>query len=171
MSVIAIRMWFQLLPVRTARTNSTLTAVVVTTRAIANAFNNGMEYFNTFGGNPVSCAIGLAVMRVIEKEGLQEHARRTGAWLIDRFRELQQQHAVVSDVRGSGFFLGIELHDPASGKPATALAAVVINRLCDRCILLSTDGPHANVLKFKPPMFFSQADTERVVTALDKVLC
>ncbi len=146
-------------------------AAVVTTREIADAFNNGMEYFNTFGGNPVSCAIGLAVLDVLENEELQQHALQLGTWLLDNLEQLKTRHSVVGDVRGSGLFLGIELvTDPGTLTPATDLARTVINRLRQKCILLSTDGPFENVIKFKPPLVFNQADAERLVMMLDQVL-
>lgn len=130
---------------------------VVTTREIADAFNNGMEYFNTFGGNPVSCAIGLAVLDVIEREGLQERARAVGDVLTRGLKSIG--HAAVRDVRGSGLFLGVELVDGEFAK-------FVVNRMCDRGFLMSSDGPLHNVLKIKPPMVFSMDDAQRLVAAL-----
>jgi 4-aminobutyrate aminotransferase-like enzyme len=146
-------------------------AAVVTTRAIAEAFDNGMEYFNTFGGNPVSCAVGLAVLDVIEEEGLQEHARIVGDELLGRLRELQERHSLIGDVRGAGLFLGVELvteHETLT--PAAAEAGRVIEALKERGILLSTDGPLHNVLKIKPPMVLSLEDARRFVSELDVVL-
>ncbi|MCB8828913.1 aminotransferase class III-fold pyridoxal phosphate-dependent enzyme, partial [Escherichia coli] len=84
-------------------------AAVVTTREIAASFNNGMEYFNTFGGNPVSCAVGLAVLDVIERDNLRQNALETGNYLLQRFEEMKARHAVIGDVRGQGLFLGVEL--------------------------------------------------------------
>ncbi len=146
-------------------------AAVVTTREIAEAFNNGMEYFNTFGGNPVSCAVGMAVLDVIHKEDLQNHALNVGHWLLDHLRDLMDEFACVGDVRGSGLFLGIELvEDHETLAPATELASAVIERMKQRRILLSTDGPHENVIKFKPPLVFSQGDAERLVMTLRETL-
>ena len=146
-------------------------AAVVTRREIAYAFANGMEYFNTFGGNPVSCAVGLAVLDVLKTEGLQEHARDTGNWLLAQFRELQQKFPVVGDVRGSGFFLGLELvANRETREPATELANELVQQLRGSHILLSTDGPFNNVIKFKPPMVFDQADAERLAMSLDRHL-
>jgi len=144
---------------------------VVTTRAIADAFDNGMEYFNTFGGNPVSCAIGLAVLDVIEDEGLMENARAVG----DRFRaglqDLAAAHPIIGDVRGPGLFIGAELvQDPETLAPATREASAVVNEMRERGILLSTDGPFANVIKIKPPLVFTAEDADRVVDELDAVL-
>ena len=146
-------------------------AAVVTTRQIADHFNNGMEYFNTFGGNPVSCAVGMAVLDVIEKEGLQQHAFDLGNWLIGSLSQLKNEFPCVGDVRGSGLFLGIEL--VTNGEelaPATALTRAVVERMKERRILLSSDGPLKNVIKFKPPMVFSRGDAERLVMTMRETL-
>ena len=144
---------------------------VVTTPAIAEAFANGMEYFNTFGGNPVSCAVGLAVLDVIEQEGLQEHALRVGNQLMDGLRGLMAKHPLIGDVRGLGLFVGVELVlDRQAKVPAGAHAAYVANRMRDHGILISTDGPDHNVLKLKPPLVFDHADAARLVATLDKIL-
>ena len=146
-------------------------AAVVTTREIAEAFDNGMEYFNTFGGNPVSCAIGMAVLDVIEEEGLQAHAAQVGELLLQGLAGLAGRHALVGDVRGLGLFVGVELvTDRETLEPAADAAAQVVEELKERGILVSTDGPLHNVLKLKPPLVFSAADAERVVAELDEVL-
>ncbi len=145
--------------------------IVVTTRAIADAFANGMEYFNTFGGNPVSCAIGLAVLDVIRDERLQERALDVGSYLLQRLRGLKARHALVGDVRGLGLFSGIELvRDRVTLEPAGHEAGYVANRVRDRGVLLSTDGPFHNVLKIKPPLVFSRADADTLADTLDAVL-
>ena len=144
---------------------------VVTTREIAAAFDNGMEYFNTFGGNPVSCAVGLAVLDVIEDEGLMENARTVGARFQEGLRELARSCPVIGDVRGLGLFIGAELVlDPDTRAPATDTAARVVNEMRERGILLSTDGPFDNVIKIKPPLVFTAADADRVVSELESVL-
>jgi 4-aminobutyrate aminotransferase-like enzyme len=144
---------------------------VVTTPEIAASFDNGMEYFNTFGGSPVSCAIGLAVLDVIEEEELQAHALTVGAYLLDALRAVGQRHPLVGDVRGLGLFIGIELvRDPETRESAPAQAAYIANRLRERGILLSTDGPLHNVLKIKPPLVFDMADADFLVATLDGVL-
>jgi 4-aminobutyrate aminotransferase-like enzyme len=146
-------------------------AAVITTPEIASSFNNGMEYFNTFGGNPVSCAIGLAVLEVIEEEGLQAHALRMGDRLLNGWRELQSRHPLLGDVRGRGLFIGAELvRDLETLEPAADEAARVIEAMKDRGILISTDGPDHNVLKVKPPMALQEEDVDRVVSELDEVL-
>ena len=146
-------------------------AAVVTTPEIADSFNNGMEYFNTFGGNPVSCRIGLAVLDVIEEEGLQDHARRVGERLLAGLKRLVERHAIVGDARGTGLFQGIELvTDRASLDPAPRHATCLVERMRDRGILLSTDGPLHNVVKIKPPLVFDEDDADRLVSNLDEVL-
>ncbi len=146
-------------------------AVVATTPEIADRFANGMEYFNTFGGNPVSCAIGLAVLDVIEAEGLQENARVTGDYLMSGLRALQDKHALIGDVRGLGLYIGAELVlDRQTMEPAGDHASYVANRMRDYGILISTDGPFHNVLKIKPPIIFSQADADHLLWALTEVL-
>lgn len=144
---------------------------VVTTPEIAASFDNGMEYFNTFGGNPVSCTIGLAVLDVIRDEGLQDHARLVGARLLAGLRDLQRAHPIVGDVRGRGLFLGIELvEDRDSLAPATRQATHIVNRLRELGVLVSSDGPFDNVIKIKPPLVFTAADADRLVEVLDRVL-
>lgn len=146
-------------------------AAVVTTRAIAEAFANGMEYFNSFGGNPVSCAVGMAVLDVLEQEGLRQNARDTGDYLLARFRDLQGRHTLIGDVRGHGFYLGVELVlDRQRLTPATAEAGEAINRLRERGVLLSTDGPFDNVLKFKPPLVFGRFEADMLCDEIDAVL-
>jgi 4-aminobutyrate aminotransferase-like enzyme len=144
---------------------------VVTTRAIADAFANGMEYFNTFGGNPVSAAIGLAVLDVIADEGLQEHARLVGERLLAGLRELAGRHDAIGDVRGAGLFVGFELvRDRATRAPDAELASELVNRAAEAGVLLSTDGPDHDVIKIKPPMVFAAADADRLVETVDAVL-
>ena len=146
-------------------------AAVVTTPDIAASFANGMEYFNTFGGNPVSCAVGLAVLEVIEAEGLQENARSVGAYLKARLAGLAEHHALIGEVRGMGLFLGVELvRDRTTLEPAAEAAHVFVNRAKERGVLLSTDGPLHNVLKIKPPLVFSTDDADRLADTLDAVL-
>lgn len=146
-------------------------AACVTTRAIADSFANGMEYFNTFGGNPVSCAIGSAVLDVLEEENLREHAKDVGDYLIDGLRDLQQRFPVIGDVRGMGLFIGIELvSDRETRVPDAARTAEVVEQARQRKILLSVDGPLHNVVKIKPPLVFSQSDAHDFLLVLEEVL-
>ena len=138
---------------------------------MAGSFDNGMEFFSTFGGNPVACAAGLAVLDVLEQEELQEHALRVGHHLLAGLRDLQARHALVGDVRGSGLFLGVELvRDRETLEPATEEASYVVNRLRERGILTGTDGPHHNVIKLRPPLVFSEGDADLFVATLGEVL-
>lgn len=146
-------------------------AAVVTTREIAESFANGMEYFNTYGGNPVSCAIGLAVLDVIEEEGLRENAARVGARLLGGLEYLRDRHAPVGDARGRGLFTGIEfVREGDDLEPAADLADAAVQRMRDKGVLLSTDGPEHNIIKMKPPLVFSEADADLLVSGLDDVL-
>jgi 4-aminobutyrate aminotransferase-like enzyme/Ser/Thr protein kinase RdoA (MazF antagonist) len=146
-------------------------AAVITTREIAASFNNGMEFFSTFGGNPVACAAGLAVLDVLESDHLPENALRVGSYLIARLKALQAEHPLIGDVRGSGLFLGVDLVlDRATREPAPNQASYIVNRLRERGILAGTDGPHHNVLKLRPPLIFSQGDADLFVTTLDAIL-
>jgi len=146
-------------------------AAVVTTGEIANSFNNGMEFFSTFGGNPVACAAGLAVLDVLEEEKLQQRALRVGNHLIEGLKILQTRHALIGDVRGSGLFLGIDLVlDGETREAAPLQASYVVNRLRDSGILAGTDGPHHNVIKLRPPLVFTEADADLFVKTLDDIL-
>jgi 4-aminobutyrate aminotransferase-like enzyme len=144
---------------------------VVTTPEIAASFDNGMEFFSTFGGNTVSCAIGLAVLDVVEDERLQAHAERVGSHLLARLRPLVDRSPLVGDVRGSGLFIGVELvRNRETLEPATTEASDVVNRLRDEGILIGTDGPHHNVLKIRPPMPFTIDDADVVASTLASVI-
>jgi len=144
---------------------------VVCTKAVADAFANGMEYFNTFGGNPVSCTIGKTVLEVIHDEGLQKNALEIGKLLTIGLRKLQSQYSIIGDVRGHGLFLGIELvKNKQDLTPAEKETAYLANRMKAHGILMSTDGPYHNVLKIKPPMCFNEKNATFLLETLDKVL-
>ena len=146
-------------------------AVVATTRAIAEAFDDGMEYFNTFGGNPVSTAIGNAVLDEIERLDVVNHGRIVGERLLRSLIRLADRHRAIGDVRGAGLYLGVELvEDRVSKRPATALARAVVEYAKGQGVLLGTDGPFANVIKIKPPMVFNSADAARLVAVIDRAL-
>ncbi|KOF17212.1 4-aminobutyrate aminotransferase [Ensifer adhaerens] len=147
-------------------------AAVVTTEAIAASFANGMEYFNTFGGNPVSAEIGLAVLDVIRDERLMHHCRVVGDRLMDGARALAKRHAIIGDVRGYGLFNGIELvRNRETLEPAASeLDFVIAEMKRKHRILLSSEGPHHNVLKVKPPAPFSAEDCDYFLEALDETL-
>ena len=144
---------------------------VITSPEIAAAFANGMEYFSTFGGNPVSCAIGLAVLDVIAEEGLQANALEVGRHLQAGLQEVAARRPLIGDVRGLGLFLGVELvRDRTTLEPAGEEAERVASRMCERGVLVSTDGPFHNVLKIKPPLVFTTTDADQLVATLDHVL-
>jgi 4-aminobutyrate aminotransferase-like enzyme len=141
---------------------------VITTRAIAASFDNGMEFFSTFGGNNVSCAIGLRVLEAVQEEKLQAHALRVGERLLEGLRALQRQHDIIREVRGSGLFIGVELM--RNQWPATQEANRIANQMRARGILLGTDGPHHNVIKIRPPMPFSDSDADLLLETFESAL-
>jgi 4-aminobutyrate aminotransferase-like enzyme len=142
-------------------------AAVVTSREIADAFNNGMEYFNTFASNPVSCAIGISVLEVIEEEALQTNAQAIGNYLMQELKKIQPHCAFIGDVRGTGFYIGVEfVQDLQSKKPAADKVDKVVQLLRHKKILLSTDGPDHNVLKIKPPMVFDKSHADLFLSSL-----
>ena len=144
---------------------------VVCTRQVAEAFDSGMEFFSTFGGNPVSAAVGMAVLDVIERESLQGRAAKLGARFMAGLEDLRDRHPIIGDVRGRGLFLGIELvRDHKTLEPADTEASAIVNAMKDRGVLLSTDGPLHNVIKIKPPMVLSQDDVDMALRELDNVL-
>ena len=144
---------------------------VITTRAIAESFDNGMEFFSTFGGSTAACAAGLATLRVTQTEGLQAHALKVGAHLIEGLRGLQAAHDLIGDVRGSGLFVGVELvRDRVTLAPAPAEAAAVVARMRELGVLVGTDGPHHNVIKIRGPMPLTAADADGIVSALGQAL-
>ncbi len=142
---------------------------VITTKQIAESFEEGPEFFSSFGGNPVSCAIGEAVLNVIEEEGLQKVAQEIGDFLKEGLENLKSRFSELADVRGVGLFLGVELLDK-KGQPNTRLAKHVKNELRERNILISTDGPFDNVLKIKPPLCFSKEDATKLLKIIGLVL-
>ena len=139
---------------------------------IADRFNSGMEYFNSFGGNPVSCAIGHAVINIIEEEALQQNALQVGDKLFSMLHELKDKYDLIGDVRGKGLFLGIEIIDgkASSPTPDEKAAKEIVNLMKENGILLSTDGPDHNVIKIKPPMVFNDNNALFLVETLDKIL-
>jgi 4-aminobutyrate aminotransferase-like enzyme len=144
---------------------------VITTPAIAKSFANGMEFFSTFGGSTLSCAVGLEVLRVVEEEGLQEQSRNVGTFMIDELHKLQKDHALIGDVRGCGLFLGVELvRDRATLEPATAETAYIVNRLRDHRILIGSEGKHDNILKIRPPLCFTREDASLLIERLARIL-
>ena len=146
-------------------------AAIVSRRDLIEDFSSIGSYFNTFGGNPVSCAAGLAVLDVIEQEGLQENARIVGEYLTSGLQALAEKHSAIGDIRGTGLFIAVELiKDKESREPATAFTADVVNGLKDRGILTGSIGPDANILKLRPPMVLSREDADYMLGNLDDAL-
>ena len=144
-------------------------AGVVTTEAIANSFDNGMEFFSSFGGNPVSTAVGLSVLEVLEEEGLQNHATSVGDYYKKCLRQLQKSHPQIGDVRGEGLFIGVEFITK-DGRPNGALCKKVKNQLKENFILTGSDGRFDEVLKIKPPLCFNQKNVDKVIGTMDRIL-
>ena len=140
-------------------------AAVVTTPQIAASFNNGMEYFNTFGGNPVSAAIGQAVLEVIYDQKLQLNAKNVGQYLQDGIRSLMRSYPIIADVRGSGLFIGVEMMLNEK-KPATDQVSDLMEFALSKGVLLSCDGPDNNVLKIKPPLVITKSDVDLLLNVM-----
>jgi 4-aminobutyrate aminotransferase-like enzyme len=134
-------------------------------------FTAEVKYFNTFGGNPVAAAAGLAVLDVIRDEGLMENADAVGSYLMDGLRQIGNRHIQIGDIRGSGLFVGLELvRDRESKEPAPEIASRVINGLRDHGILIGAAGPYGSTLKIRPPLCFTRENADMVVSACDAVL-
>ena len=145
-------------------------AATVTRAELVNEFSQRAHYFNTFGGSPVSCAAGMAVLQVIEKEQLQQNALTVGQYLTDGLMELASRHNAIGDVRGNGLFKSVELvTDRESREPATELTVQVVNGLRKRNILAGSIGKDANMLKLRPPMVFTQENADHFLNVLDDV--
>jgi len=130
-----------------------------------------MEFFSTFGGNPVASAAGLAVLKVVEEENLQERALLVGNYLKELLLALQREYSIIGDVRGSGLFLGVDLvSDSVNRSAATAQAAYVVNRLRECGVLTGTDGPFNNVIKLRPPLIISERDVDVFIEIFRRVL-
>ncbi len=144
---------------------------VVTTPEIAASFDTGMEFFSTTGGNTVSCAVGLAVLDVIDNENLQENARIVGEYFKQELLRLKSKYPLIGDVRGIGLFLGVELIRAGGGRPpAVAEAHHIVKRMKELGVLLSVDGIMRNVLKIKPPLCFTKENVDEVVSKLGTIL-
>jgi len=145
--------------------------VIVTTPEILRSFQGRTGFFSTFGGNNVSCAAGLAVLDVIEREGLIANARRSGAYLKCRLAELAGRHALIGDVRGVGLALGMELvRDRATLEPAKAETKRLLNLVRDEGVLVGSEGERGNIVKIRPPIIFTTEHAEIVVDAFDRAL-
>jgi 4-aminobutyrate aminotransferase-like enzyme len=146
-------------------------AAVVTTPEIVASLNEETDFFSTTGGNPVACAVGLAVLDVLQQEGLQENAARVGAKLRSQIEKLAETHALIGDVRGSGLFIGVELvRDRTTLEPAAKETAAVVNRMRDLGVLVGREGPLGNVIKIRPPLVFDENHAQQLTDTLDQAL-
>ncbi len=143
--------------------------VLVTTREIAQSFDNGIEFFSTFGGSTLSCRIGHEVLDIVDEEGLQENARVVGAELMAGLKSLEAKHDCIGDVRGMGLFLGVELVND-DGSEATEICTYVKNRMRDYRVLIGSEGPKDNILKIRPPLTIESEDAAMITTVLDRIL-
>ncbi|WP_437608342.1 aspartate aminotransferase family protein [Erwinia sp. V71] len=144
-------------------------AGVVGRPAIFQAFGERQRYFNTFGGNPVSCKAAQAVLDVIHAEQLAENAEVQGSFLREGLSRLAQRYAAIGDVRGAGLFIGVELVG-ASQTPNATLAAAVVNQMRERGVLISATGPHSNILKIRPPLVFAREHGELLLDTFSQVM-
>ena len=144
-----------------------LAGLALQPRVIAD-FGAKARYFNTFGGNAVAAAVGLAVLDVIRDEALQENAATVGAALALGLRSLAQRHEALGDTRAAGLFIGQTIL--TDGKPDPVRAARLVNALRDNRILISSTGPNGDSLKIRPPLPFSLANVDQVLTTLDRLL-
>ncbi len=142
---------------------------VVTTRAIAESFDNGIEYFSTFGGSTLSCRIGKAVLEIVEEERLQQNAHTMGIRLINGLCDLQKTYPAIGDVRGMGLFIGVDLIHP-DGYEATELCSYLKNRMRDHRILMGSEGPKDNILKIRPPLTIESEDVDMILSVMADIL-
>lgn len=146
-------------------------AAVVTRGDIVDRFARETEWFSTFGGNPVACEAGLAVLNVIEEEGVQANAAGVGAWVRGALEELMTRHEAIGEVRSLGLLIGVELvRDRETREPAVELAHVVQNAMRDRGVLVGTTGPRSNTLKIRPPLVITREEAGVLIQTLDDVL-
>lgn len=146
-------------------------AAMITTREISQAFDSAGKYFSTYGGNPVSCVVGLELLDIMRDEGLQENARVIGQYWREQLAELGERHHLIGDVRGQGFYSGVEfVSDRSTKQPATAATLAICEELKDNGVMVHTTGPSGNVLKLKPPLTFTRDHVDLFVETLDDAL-
>jgi 4-aminobutyrate aminotransferase-like enzyme len=146
-------------------------AGVVARPDLVERFTSESMYFNTFGGNPVSAAAGLAVLDVLRDEGLVENARSVGEYTLARLRELEAKHEIIGDVRGAGLFFAVEIVGDRQAKtPAPERTKQIVNAMRERGVLISRIGPHESILKIRPPMSFGREHADLLTSTLDEVI-
>ena len=143
---------------------------VVCTEEIAASFAAGVEFFSSFGGNPVSCEIAKTVLEVLEEEQLQLHAKQVGEYYMTELNALKMKFPYIGDVRGSGLFIGVEMVEPGTTHANKSIAQHIKNELRENHILVSTDGPYDNVLKMKPPLCFNMENAKEVIDQITVIL-
>jgi 4-aminobutyrate aminotransferase-like enzyme len=145
--------------------------IVVTSREILAKFNACVPFFSTFGGNPVSAAAGLEVLKIIDRQNLLQNAQETSAYLKQGIKDLAERELLIGDVRGSGLLIGIDLVlDRETREPAGKAANLIFNYMRNNGVLIGTSGPHGNVLKIRPPMTFSKAHADQLISTLADAL-
>jgi len=144
-------------------------AVLVRPQLVA-SFGSNTGYFNTFGGNPVAAAVGIAVLDVIEGEGLIENARNVGAYTGELLDALQGRHGMVGDVRHNGLYFGVELTADGDEALAATKTSGVVEAMREDGVLISSCGPRGNVLKIRPPLPFARDNAEQLAETLDRAL-
>lgn len=146
-------------------------AAVVCRKEIAKSFENGMEFFSSFGGNPISCAIGIEVLNILEEENLAKNAVEVGNYMIEQFKKLAKKYLIIGDVRGLGLSLGIDIvKNPLTKEPDTEFAQTIVNQLKSKGILAGTDGPFDNVLKIKPPLCFTKKNVGFLINKIETLI-
>jgi 4-aminobutyrate aminotransferase-like enzyme len=138
--------------------------------ALLDRFADEVKYFNTFGGNPVAAAAGLAVLDIIQDEELLANALAVGSYMMNGLREIGNRHLQIGDVRGAGLFIGLELVHGRDREPAPEIASLLINRLRHRGILVGAAGPFGSTLKIRPPLCFTKGNADEFISACDEVL-
>ena len=146
-------------------------AGVVSQAQLIEPFSKQAMYFNTFGGTPVSCAVGMAVLDALEQDKLLENAVSTGSYVAKGLRALQEKHPIIGEVRDLGMFFAVELvTDSISKTPASLEAKQIINSMRDEGVLISAIGVSDSILKLRPPMPFQPVHADLLLQTLDKVL-
>jgi len=142
---------------------------VITTKEISESFDNGIEFFSTFGGSNLSCRIGIEVLEIVDEEKLQQNAKIVGDFLISGFHELKKKFDFIGDVRGMGLFIGLEIIG-IDGSENSELCGYIKNKMRENRILIGSDGPKDNVIKIRPPLTIELEDAEMLVSTLLEVL-
>ena len=145
-------------------------AALVVRHDVVENFGRKSRYFNTFGGNPVSCAVGMAVLDVLEQENLQQSAKDVGAYFRQGLNTLSKRYPRIADIRGAGLFIGVEIASNSTSQDPAQLAAQIVNAMRERRVLISATGPRGNILKIRPPLVFSRANVDLFLENLKDVL-